>query len=129
MLISVADPERGMEKLVLVIETPSDDDTAREALLHTAQERAADYLETAVDDIVLVAPDTVPRTESGKVRRAALRELYLAGLGQGAAPRSPRRSPTARPPSPARGRSRLSASRSTRPASRAISKGRARTGM
>jgi 1-acyl-sn-glycerol-3-phosphate acyltransferase len=90
VLISTRDPERGMERLVLIVETASEDEAEREALYHHAQERAADHLETAVDEIVLVPPDTVPRTESGKVRRGALRELYREGLGTGE-PVSPRR--------------------------------------
>lgn len=89
-LISASDPARGLERLVLVIETPLRDEAARANLVASAQERAADYLETAVDDIVLVPPETIPRTESGKTRRAALRDLYLAGDLAGA-PASPRR--------------------------------------
>jgi 1-acyl-sn-glycerol-3-phosphate acyltransferase len=90
VLFSAADARRGTERLVLVIETPEQGEAARQQLVGAAQERAADYLETAVDDIVLAAPETIPRTESGKVRRAALRELYLAGLATGAT-LSPRR--------------------------------------
>lgn len=83
VLFSVTDPMRNTERLVLLIETALQDEPARTALIRAAQERAADYLETAVDEIVLVPPDTIPRTESGKVRRAALRERYLAGAAAG----------------------------------------------
>jgi 1-acyl-sn-glycerol-3-phosphate acyltransferase len=84
VLFSAADPARGVERLVMVIETDLQDEAARGRLIAAAQERAADYLESAVDEIVLAAPDSVPRTESGKVRRAALRELYLGHLLTGA---------------------------------------------
>ncbi|HXQ46610.1 MAG TPA: AMP-binding protein, partial [Caulobacteraceae bacterium] len=77
-LFSVLDPERG-ERLVLAIETPVAEPSRRAALVGRAQEAATGRLESAVDDIVLMPPGAIPRTESGKVRRPALRQLYLAG--------------------------------------------------
>jgi 1-acyl-sn-glycerol-3-phosphate acyltransferase len=83
VLFSVADPARGVERLVVALETALADDASRRALAERAQEIAADHLESAVDDIVLMAPGQIPRTESGKVRRPALREAYQHGPGGG----------------------------------------------
>ena len=91
VLFSASDPARGVERLALVIETGLQEATARGALIAAAQEQAADYLETAVDDIILAPKQTIPRTDSGKVRRAALRELYLGGRLLTGPPLSPRR--------------------------------------
>ena len=76
----------------------------RERLAGAVTERVAAAVDVPPDQVVLVPPGAVPKTSSGKVRRAATRELYLAGaLGrpprttlapEGAArsrPRSPRR--------------------------------------
>jgi 1-acyl-sn-glycerol-3-phosphate acyltransferase len=81
-LFSVLDPERG-ERLVLAIETPVAEPSRRAALISGAQEVATERLESAVDDIVLIPTGGIPRTESGKVRRPALRQLYLAGTVSG----------------------------------------------
>ncbi|HXQ12758.1 MAG TPA: AMP-binding protein [Caulobacteraceae bacterium] len=82
-LFSVLDPERGAERLVLAIETPATEPSRRAALISHAQEAATERLESAVDDIVLMPPGAFPRTESGKVRRPALRQRYLAGAASG----------------------------------------------
>ena len=81
-LFSVLDVERG-ERLVLAIETPVAEPSRRAALIGRAQEVATEHLESAVDDIVLMPPGSIPRTESGKVRRPALRQVYLAGPASG----------------------------------------------
>ena len=81
VLFSAHDPVRGTEKLVIALETLFEADGPE--LIRAAQELAADHLESAVDDIVLMTSDSIPRTESGKVRRAALREAYEQGLVDG----------------------------------------------
>ncbi len=83
VLFSAHDPARGTERLVIALETAVQAEAGRQALVKAAQELAADHLESAVDDIVLMAPDSIPRTESGKVRRPALREAYERGTGAG----------------------------------------------
>ncbi|MFI4974939.1 MAG: AMP-binding protein [Caulobacterales bacterium] len=83
VLFSAPDPVRGTERLVLAVETSLRDEPARRRLVEAAQELAADHLEASVDEIVLLAADSIPRTESGKVRRAALREAYLQGSAGG----------------------------------------------
>jgi 1-acyl-sn-glycerol-3-phosphate acyltransferase len=82
------DEARGTEKVVVVAETREQDAGARAALLASIDERSAALLGTAADDVLLVPPRTVPKTSSGKTRRAACRELYLRGaLGQARSPR------------------------------------------
>jgi 1-acyl-sn-glycerol-3-phosphate acyltransferase len=43
---------------------------------------ALELLGTPLDDVVLAQPHTVPKTSSGKIRRAASRALYERGLGK-----------------------------------------------
>jgi 1-acyl-sn-glycerol-3-phosphate acyltransferase len=83
VLFSAFDPVRGTERLVIALETTMKPEPGRQALISATQELAADHLESAVDDIVLMMPGAIPRTESGKVRRAALREAYERGLSAG----------------------------------------------
>ena len=54
------------------------------------------------DEVVLVAPGTVPKTSSGKLRRAATRELFLAGVLGPPRAHDARRRRVSRPPSSAR---------------------------
>ena len=74
-----ADPASGTEKLVVLAETRESDEAARERLVGEIQNVAVDLAGTPADDVVLAAPQTVPKTSSGKIRRAAGRELYEGG--------------------------------------------------
>jgi 1-acyl-sn-glycerol-3-phosphate acyltransferase len=76
-----ASHEGGTEKLVVVAETRlgADDDRQRAALRGRIEGQAAALLGAAPDEIVLAPPRTVPKTSSGKIRRAACRDLYLRG--------------------------------------------------
>ncbi len=49
------------------------------ALAEEVRRMVADELEVAVDEVVLLRSGTLPKTTSGKVRRQACREEYLAG--------------------------------------------------
>jgi 1-acyl-sn-glycerol-3-phosphate acyltransferase len=73
------DPVTGTEKLVVVAETRATGAEERAALRARIESRASEALESVPEDVVLVPPRTVPKTSSGKTRRAACRELYLAG--------------------------------------------------
>jgi acyl carrier protein len=73
------DPASGTERLVILAETRENDEVAREALRGAIQERAVDLLGSPADEVVLAPPQTVPKTSSGKIRRAASRELYESG--------------------------------------------------
>ena len=61
-------------------------DAARERLAGAVTERVAEAVDVPPDQVILVPPGAVPKTSSGKVRRAATREQYL----QGALGRPPR---------------------------------------
>jgi 1-acyl-sn-glycerol-3-phosphate acyltransferase len=83
----VPDPASGTERLVVEAETTETDEGARRALHDAVIEVSVDLLGTPPDEVVLAAPGTVLKTSSGKIRRAASRDLYERG-----------ESPTTRPP-------------------------------
>ncbi len=78
--IASPDPQTGTERLVLVVETRLASDSQKEDLQRRISEGCMHKLEAPPDVIELVPPRTVPKTSSGKIRRAATRELYEAGL-------------------------------------------------
>ena len=81
-----ADPATGTERLVVLAETREADAAARERLTGEIQGLTVDLAGTPADDVVLVPPQTVPKTSSGKLRRAAGRELYEGGRLRGRGP-------------------------------------------
>ena len=86
-VFGVRDAASGTERLVVLAETRATDDAERAPLRARVYALAADLLGTPPDEVVLVPPHTVPKTSSGKIRRAAARELYERGP-LGAAPRA-----------------------------------------
>ena len=84
-VFGVRDAALGTERLVVVAETRDTDATARERLQQRVLEAVADALGVPPDTVVLARPGAVLKTSSGKVRRAATRDAYLAGtLDRGA---------------------------------------------
>jgi 1-acyl-sn-glycerol-3-phosphate acyltransferase len=78
------DPSRGTERLIVAAETASVD---TEELRTAITRRVVELLGTGPDDVVLVGPGTLPRTASGKIRRAAARQAFESGvLGRTTAP-------------------------------------------
>jgi len=73
------DPAAATERLVAVIETRTVPPEAQEVLRQRITALAVDLLGSPLDDIVLAAPQSVLKTSSGKIRRAATRDAYLAG--------------------------------------------------
>jgi len=73
----VSDPRSGTERVVVLAETDESSPSAREALKACAQQAAARIVGGPPDEVVLVQPGTVPKTASGKIRRAAARDWYL----------------------------------------------------
>lgn len=69
----------GTESLVVLAETQQTDASARDELHARITVLAVDLVGTPPDDIVLAAPHTVLKTSSGKLRRAASRDLYQSG--------------------------------------------------
>jgi 1-acyl-sn-glycerol-3-phosphate acyltransferase len=73
----------GTERVVVLAETRETDDARREALRSRINDLAVSHIGMPVDDIMLAAPGTVLKTSSGKIRRAASRELYESGGAAG----------------------------------------------
>lgn len=86
--LGVADRALGTERLVVVAETRLGDREARSALEAAVIARVAEGVGIPPDHVALVAPGSVLKTSSGKIRRGATRELYLAG-SLGKQPRPP----------------------------------------
>jgi 1-acyl-sn-glycerol-3-phosphate acyltransferase len=78
-VFGAADRATGTEKLVVLAETRERDEAVLEKLRDAIQSRAVDLLGAPADDVVLAPPHAVPKTSSGKIRRAASRELYEQG--------------------------------------------------
>jgi 1-acyl-sn-glycerol-3-phosphate acyltransferase len=79
-----SDARTGTERLVALVETRERDPARLDALRRAIDAQAVERLEMALDDIVLAPPHSVPKTSSGKIRRASSRELYEQGaLGGG----------------------------------------------
>ncbi|MCX4026807.1 AMP-binding protein [Endozoicomonas sp. SM1973] len=78
--VASADPRSGTEQLVLVVETHFTDETALAELRQAINEACAALLDVSLDVVELVPPRTIPKTSSGKIRRAATKELYETGV-------------------------------------------------
>lgn len=78
--VASTDQQTGTERLVLVVETRLKDDDAKAQLCKRIIEVCTDTLNMPPDVVELVPPHAVLKTSSGKIRRAATRELYEAGF-------------------------------------------------
>lgn len=74
-----SDPASGTEQIVVVAETRETGDAALAALRRSIEELTTELLGMPADDVVMASPGTVLKTSSGKIRRAALRDLYDRG--------------------------------------------------
>lgn len=74
------DPHAGTERLIVMAETRVTGEAEREALRKSIIEASQALLDLAPDEVALVAPHTVPKTSSGKIRRSAARAMFEAGL-------------------------------------------------
>jgi 1-acyl-sn-glycerol-3-phosphate acyltransferase len=71
-------PESGTERLIILAETTAASEQHPD-LKRRIVAATVGIVEAPPEDIVLVAPRTVPKTASGKLRRAAARQLYESG--------------------------------------------------
>ena len=71
------------EKLVFILEMPRPRPEKPSTLAGDIRQAVAESHELQVASIVIVAPGAIPRTSSGKVRRLACRERFLAGALEG----------------------------------------------
>lgn len=74
-----AAPGSGTERLIVLAETRSTDAGERDSLRQTINALATDLVGAPPDEVVLAPPGTVLKTSSGKIRRAASRELFEKG--------------------------------------------------
>ena len=82
----VADAGRGTEQFVILAETRLEDEEARTALAQAVTREIGPALGVAPDRVVLAPPGSVAKTSSGKIRRGATRDAWLAGrIGRGRA--------------------------------------------
>jgi acyl carrier protein len=79
-VFGATDRAGGTERVIVVAETNATDAAARDALRERIVALGAVHLNGPPDEMLLVPPRTVPKTSSGKIRRAACRELYEQGL-------------------------------------------------
>ena len=73
------DQRTGTEKLVVVAETRVSEPNERRRVADQVVEVIAKKIGIPPDDVVLSAPESVPKTSSGKIRRAEMRRMYEAG--------------------------------------------------
>ena len=88
----VTDESQGSESMVVVAETRIVRSEAKDRLVAAVRERVSAALGIPPDVVCLVAPGSIPKTSSGKLRRSATRELYVRGeLGERPATTFPHR--------------------------------------
>ncbi|KXB32703.1 acyl-phosphate glycerol 3-phosphate acyltransferase [Dechloromonas denitrificans] len=73
------DPDNATERLVIVAETAIEESGARAALGQRINEIALDIIGMPADTVVLSRPNSILKTSSGKIRRAASRQAYEQG--------------------------------------------------
>ncbi|HEY1537434.1 MAG TPA: condensation domain-containing protein, partial [Polyangiaceae bacterium] len=69
----------GEERLVIVLEVDAARDLPKDEIAAAVRREIAEEHELAVHEVVLVAPATLPKTSSGKLRRRAIASSYLDG--------------------------------------------------
>ncbi len=67
------------ERLIVMAETRSTDDSELEILRREINSLATDLVGSPADEVVLCPPGSILKTSSGKIRRTASRELYEKG--------------------------------------------------
>jgi 1-acyl-sn-glycerol-3-phosphate acyltransferase len=81
------DENSGTERLVVLAESRRRDSEALEKLRQLVTELGVDLLGMPPDEVVIAPPGTVLKTSSGKIRRAASRDLYEnRRIGRGGRP-------------------------------------------
>jgi len=75
----VPEPDTGTERLVVVAETRTREVASRERMREAVIDCVVDAIGLPPDTIVIAAPGAVLKTSSGKIRRSATRDAFLAG--------------------------------------------------
>ena len=84
-----ADPNTGTERLVVVAESRATAPAALARIRDALSSEVAAKIGIPPDDVVLVAPGTVPKTSSGKLQRIETRRLYEVGSFSSRKPAAP----------------------------------------
>ncbi len=74
------DPKSGTERLVILAETHVTDPSTLNEIRTKINAATTDLVWSPPDEVVLAPPNTVLKTSSGKIRRAACREIFERGL-------------------------------------------------
>ncbi len=75
----VPDSASGTERIVVVVETKEESASERARIEGEVERAVLELVGVPPDEVVAVPPRVVPKTSSGKIRRRACRESYLAG--------------------------------------------------
>jgi 1-acyl-sn-glycerol-3-phosphate acyltransferase len=75
----VPDPAIGTERLVVIAESREIERSARQRLKMAVMDRVVASLGLPPDVVVIAEPRSVLKTSSGKIRRSATRDAYVAG--------------------------------------------------
>ncbi|MEN8108178.1 MAG: AMP-binding protein [Pseudomonadota bacterium] len=79
-----SDLHSGTERIIVLAESRETETATLEALQEQIRMAATDLMGMPPDEVILAPPRTLLKTSSGKLRRAAVRELYEQGrIGQG----------------------------------------------
>jgi len=78
VVFCVPDEDRDREAVVAVLATAVSDPDQRRQVRAAAANRVREVFGFSLDDVVLVGRTAIPRTTSGKIRRLAVRELYVS---------------------------------------------------
>jgi 1-acyl-sn-glycerol-3-phosphate acyltransferase len=73
----VEDPALGTERLVVVVETPREEEEEKARIEDEVRRAVAELVGVPPDEVVVAPPRVVPKTSSGKIRRSACRDAYL----------------------------------------------------
>lgn len=73
------DARKGTEKLVIVAESKEVKKSARALISDQINERVAVAMGLPADEVVIVKPQVIPKTSSGKLQRAQCKQLYEQG--------------------------------------------------
>ena len=78
-VFGTADPSSASEKMVVLAESHNRDSAVLAGLRKRIANLSVDIIGVPADEVILARPGTVLKTSSGKIRRAASRELYEQG--------------------------------------------------
>ncbi len=78
-VFGAAEAESGTERLIVVAETRERDESRLRTMRKAIDSLIQDLLGMPADEVVLAPPRTVLKTSSGKIRHAAIRDLYEKG--------------------------------------------------